>query len=347
VSVLDEVTHEQFARLDGAGVEVDVPLGSTPFVVVDAHDDTWAKIRMDERSRAAVREMLPRIGDPVTRAVVWNSLRFAVDDAELDPWWMLDTLQSCLPRVAGEIAVQSLLTWASDVVAGQYVPDPAAVRRVADIATGVLAVAPAGSSAQIVAARAVAATCPESETMASWLVGRDVPDGLAVDAELRWALLTRLCALGAVDDARIDTEVERDRSAHGQVHAARCRAALPTPAAKERAWSLLTRDPDLSNYVLYATAGGFWQPGQLELTAPYVERYFTEMPHTCEFRRGWVVFQSLELAFPRPAVDESTIGLAERTLARDLEPGVRRAISDGTDDLRRALAVRQRWRIGG
>jgi aminopeptidase N len=345
-SVLDEGTHEQLVRLDGEPIEVDVPLGTTPFVIVDAHDDTWAKIRMDPQSLAAVPAMLPHIRDPLTRAVVWNSLRFAVDDAELDPTWMLETLESCLPRESGEIAVGSLLSWATHVVAGQYIPDPAAARRVAGIASAVLAIAPAGSSAQIVAARAVAASSNDAQTMMKWLRGRDIPDGLAVDAELRWALLTRLCALGAADEARIEAEMERDRSAQGLVHAARCRAALPTPAAKERAWSLLTRDPHAGNYILYATAEGFWQPGQLEVAAPYVERYFTEMPSTCELRRGWVVSQSLEYAYPHLAVDASTVALAERALAGHLEPGVRRAIADGTDDLCRALGVRERWRIG-
>ncbi len=91
------------------------------------------------------------------------------------------------------------------------------------------------------------------------------------------------------------------------MHATRCRAALPTAAAKERAWALIMTDADIVNYELYAACEGFWHPAQRELTAPYVDRYFAEIAGTEKLRSGWVVARSARLAFPRFAIDERVV----------------------------------------
>ena len=125
------------------------------------------------------------------------------------------------------------------------------------------------------------------------------------------------------------------------MHATRCRAALPTAAAKERAWAQITTDAEIANYELYAACEGFWQYGQLELTAPYVDRYFAEIAGTEKLRSGWVVARNSLLAFPIYAIDERTLELAAGLLAdEDVPAGIRRAVGDQRDDLARALAIR-------
>jgi aminopeptidase N len=60
------------------------------------------------------------------------------------------------------------------------------------------------------------------------------------------------------------------------------------------------------------------------------------------------VQESSRLVYPAYAVEPVTLELAEAALARDdLAPGVRRSIVDATDDLRRALASRQRYAGSG
>ncbi len=88
----------------------------------------------------------------------------------------------------------------------------------------------------------------------------------------------RLCVLGAATAADIDAEYDRDRTAAGVEYAARCRAALPRPAAKAEAWRVIIADDELSNRLILAAAEGFWQPQQTELTAAYVSRFFDEVP---------------------------------------------------------------------
>jgi aminopeptidase N len=165
-----------------------------------------------------------------------------------------------------------------------------------------------------------------------------------MDAEMRWRTLAQCARLGTVGTGRIDEEFARDRSNEGETHAARCRASRPHPAAKEAAWDLLTRDATVSNHVLYATCQGFWWPEQQPLTDPYVQRYFTEMPATGAIRQGWVVAESVGESYPRYAVRPQTLAAADALIGDpSVDNAVRRRLVDGTDDLRRALVVRERW----
>ena len=58
----------------------------------------------------------------------------------------------------------------------------------------------------------------------SLLDGSKTLEGLAVDADARWAFLSGLVAIGAAGDAEIDAEEERDATATGIRRAATARA---------------------------------------------------------------------------------------------------------------------------
>ncbi|WP_432946315.1 ERAP1-like C-terminal domain-containing protein [Kribbella sp. CA-253562] len=171
---------------------------------------------------------------------------------------------------------------------------------------------------------------------------RSCSGGCGGDAELRWALVLRLVLLGVFGAAEIDAELERDRSTEGAVRAAGCRAALPT--GKEAAWTRVMTDPSVGVNELSSLCAGFWHPLQDELTAPYVERYFAEIAGTAQIRAGIVVGLTAGRIFPRYAVSQSTVERAE-ALAGDetVAPGIRRAVADAADDLKRSFAARNLW----
>ena len=101
-------------------------------------------------------------------------------------------------------------------------------------------------------------------------------------------------------------------------------------------------DADLTNSELYALADTFFRHDQVELTAPFVERYFTDIPGTATIRNGWLVERTAENVYPRYAVSEDTVARAQACMADEkLESALRRAISDATDDLQRALRSQQ------
>jgi aminopeptidase N len=104
-------------------------------------------------------------------------------------------------------------------------------------------------------------------------------------------------------------------------------------------------DGDRANYELYALAQGFWQPQQLELTEPFVARYFAEIDATARLRSGGMVVEFLaSLAYPWTAVDDRTLAETEQLLARDdLNTRIRRSVIDAGDDLRRAVEARVKY----
>ncbi|GAA1795710.1 aminopeptidase N [Planosporangium flavigriseum] len=315
-------------------------------LLVNDDDLTYAKTRLADRDLAALPELLPAVADPVARALLWSAAWDSTRDAEADPTGFVNLAVVGLPTELDPGVFAQVIGFAADITAGQYLTAarrPGALAALASACAEVLASVPAGSDRQLAAARGLVrcAGPGEVETLRGWLGGRNAPDGLAIDADLRWAVLGRLVVLGAAGTADIDDESERDRSAHGVQHAARCRAALPDAGEKARAWDAIAADETLSNRSLLALAEGFWQPEQEELTAAYVSRYFQDMPTMAARRSAQVVSQVAGAAYPRYAVRAATAEAAQRLLDRtDLPAVLRRVIGDRTDDLRRALAVR-------
>ncbi|HEX7746383.1 MAG TPA: aminopeptidase N [Micromonosporaceae bacterium] len=306
-------------------------------------DLTFAKIRLDPDSAAAVPLILPALADSLTRAVLWGETLDAVTDGERPVADLVTLILAALPSETEVIVVQDVLTLSRSLIDRYLDADgrAAALEHVAQACDRLLSTGPDDPSLRLAAARGFAAVSADAPRLAGWLAGTDVPAGVVVDTDFRWLVLYRLAILGAIGPAEIDAELAADRSATGAENAARCRAALPDPSAKQRAWQAIVEDLTLSNRLVEAAAAGFWQPEQADLTASYVERYFAEMPAMAHRRTPWVADALARLAFPRYAVAERTRELAAALLGRaDITSGLRRAVTDADDDLRRALAAR-------
>ena len=310
----------------------------------DADDGTWAKIRFDA-DWTAVAELMPVIERPATRVVVVNAFRDAVRAAEVDPGLALEALLATAAVDAEDVVVGSVLRFCSEVLAAGFTSVDRRADRLDQVhrtAWGITERAGAGSDRQLLGFRYAVASCADAEVLRHWLDDRDLPPGLPLDPELIWSLVVRLAEVGGDEDA-IERALERDPSASGRVHAARARASLPDPAAKEAAWSALVGLSEVPASELYAVAKGFFRPGQTELTTAYVPRFFAEMPGTADFRSGWALGQIVSDAFPLSHSSADTLELAEQALAGELPAAVRRSVTDGTDVLRRAVTSLHRF----
>ncbi|MFC4907214.1 aminopeptidase N [Actinomadura gamaensis] len=306
-------------------------------------DLAYAKIRFDPASRAALPELLPELA-PINRAMVWCALLLGVQDGVVPAAEHLGLVRR---MVAGEPELSILaevLEQARGDVADRFLPPaerPAAMAAVAGALRDRLAATAPGDERALTLFRALVDFSADTTELRGWLDGAAPPAGLAVDTDLAWRIRYRLAALGGVDEGEITKALADAPGADADQAAARCLAALPDPAAKDRAWTAITTDTELSNYRLWALGEGFWQPEQTELTAPYVERFFAEMPDAAGLRGDLVLDLLLRFFFPRLAADPATLELAERTLARpDLSPTLTRRIADYTDDLRRVVRAR-------
>ncbi|RSR99136.1 aminopeptidase N [Streptomyces sp. WAC04189] len=324
------------------------PIGKRPaLAVLNDGDLTYAKIRFDTESFQALRTGLAGLPDPLTRAVVWNALRDAVRDGDLAPTDFLDIARTHLPHERDLALVDGVLTFAGTQVADRYVTPgqrPAALATLTDLCRDLIRRTEDGDhpGLRLIAVRHRIATAAHPDTIAAWLADGTVPGGPELDPELRWRIHTRLAVLGATDEAAIAAELAADPSATGQEGAARCRAALPDPEAKTRAWEAMFATDDLSNYLFTATAQGFWQPEQADLVRDYVPRYYAEAVAVAARRGPAIADAAGRWAFPAHAVDTDTLRLGRQCLD-DAEPipALRRKLTDQLDDLARALRVRE------
>ncbi|WP_326723791.1 aminopeptidase N [Streptomyces sp. NBC_00243] len=337
-------------------ISLDLPMGDTAqsfpghrpaLVVPNEADLTYAKIRLDETSLGTVLRGLSAIPDGLTRAVVWNTLRDMARDGELAPVAYLETAAAHLPEETDLALVQGVLSFAAAQVADRYVrPEerPAALAVLTSLCRDLIRRTEDGShpGLRLTAVRHFIDVAAHPDTISAWFSEGTVPGGPELDPELRWRILGRLAVLGAIDDAVIDAELVQDPSATGQEGAARCRAALPDPQAKQAAWEAMFTTDDLSNYLFTATAQGFWQPEQADLVVEYVERFWPDAVALAA-RRGPAIAEAAgRWAFPVHAVTPETLALGEACL-RDADPipALRRKLADQLDDLGRALRVRE------
>jgi len=335
------------------------PLGKRPaLLLLNDSDLTYAKIRFDAESFQTVRTSLSGLPDPLTRAVVWNALRDAVRDGgsisrgatpepPMPATAYLDAARAHLPHETDLALVQGVLAFASAQVTDRYItPEarPVALATLTDLCRDLIRRTEDGDNAglRLIAVRHFIDVAAQPDTIAAWFAEGTVPGGPELDPELRWRVLGRLAVLGATDEAAIAAELDRDPSATGQEGAARCRAALPDPEAKRRAWDAMFASDDLSNYLFTATAQGFWQPEQADLVREYVPRYYEDAVAVAARRGPAIAVAVGRWAFPSYAVDAENLQLGEECLRdADLTPALRRRLVDELDDLARALRVRE------
>ncbi|MBO0810805.1 MAG: aminopeptidase N [Microlunatus sp.] len=317
-------------------------------VIPDAYDDTWSKLRFEPADWQALHGLVSSIREPGSRVVVWNSLRDQLRDAELDP---LDALTMIIGQLADEpddVVLNVILQTARRSLAGPYSPIAERAGRLAQVsalADRILQAAEPGSDRQLVAFRNAIPASSDLDRLNCWRLGRSLPPGIALDPDLTWAIVTRICFLSDRPEI-IEETLAGDRSADAQVNAARARAALPTAAAKQQAYQLLTNPTELSAYQLYATAEALFGDSaeQVELTRPYALSFFADMAATAGFRSGWALGRIPTLGFPLAVTEPAVLAAAEVVLADETtSPVIRRVLTEDVDQLRRALRSLHRY----
>ena len=275
--------------------------------------------------------------------MVWAATWDMVRDGEMAARDYVRLVLGGVDSVRDISVVQTLLRQA--VQAARQYADPAwQADGLAFIATSLrslAAAAPAGSDHQLAYVRALAlvATAPQDlEFLAGLLDGTTGLDGLAVDTELRWALLRRLVSRGVRGEGAVDAELSRDATDAGERHAAGCRAAVPTLTAKRETWETLT-DGKLTIAMFRATVIGFADPDQPALVQPYRPEFFAALAQVWAEWSSAMAQDFVTYGYQIGAVDETTIAATDDYLASSPEsPGaLRRLLVEGRDEVARAL----------
>ena len=322
-------------------------------LLLNDEDLTYCKLRLDEQSMATVVQHIASFDSSLARALCWTAAWDMVRDAELATRDYLALALAGLPAERDINLVTATLRQVAAALASYADPDwaPNGWAELARTArTALLAAAP-GSSHQLAWARAFASAARSDGDLAvlrGWLDGVDVPEGLAVDTELRWTVLRSLVANGAAGNAEIEAELARDRTASGEREAATARALIPTAENKAAVWRELTGAEAPPNWRNRALLQGFQHPAQVELTAPYVEKFFEVVDSVWANRDSEPAQEFAVLAYPTYQISEDTLAATDEWLARGGHPApLRRLVQEGRDGVERALRARAKDAAAG
>ncbi|WP_205327713.1 aminopeptidase N [Glycomyces sp. YM15] len=314
------------------------------FLLLNDDDLTYAKLRLDERSLATAVEHTSALEDSLARALIWAAAWDMLRDAELPATQFVEL--GCRSLTTEDDI--NIVTVAQRQVAGALAyADPAnraALRESwAQAAKAAMEAAAPGSDPQRSWAKAYASASRSEADLgriAGWLEGRDVPEGLAVDADLRWALLTGLVGNGAVAEDAIDAELDRDSTADGQRLSYVARAVVPNAEAKQRAWERIT-DPNSENWVRRSSMLGFAPLDQADLVRPYLQPYLDAVPELWEKLGAQQAVEFSKLAFPSNLIEAETLETLDAWLAEERPAPVKRGVAEGRADIDRALKGRE------
>ncbi|MEV7924660.1 MULTISPECIES: aminopeptidase N [unclassified Kitasatospora] len=359
---LYELADGALVRTDRIELDVDGPRTEVPelvgrhrpaVVLLNDDDLSYAKIRLDEDSMAVVTEHLGGFTESLPRALCWASAWDMTRDGELAARDYLALALSGIGRESDIGVVQSVQRQVRLALDAYTDPDwrEQGLAQWAAAAEEHLRAAEPGSDHQLSWARtlaSVARTDGQLGLLAGLLDGTAEIKGLAVDTELRWTLLTRLCATGRADEAAVTAELARDNTAAGQEHAATCRAARPTAEAKAEAWTAVVESDTLTNYVQEATIAGFQQSDQQELLAPYAAKYFAAVKEVWETRSHEISQQIIGGLYPALQVTQATVDATDAWLAEaEPAPALRRQVVEARAGIERALKAQAVDRAAG
>ncbi|GAA3128245.1 aminopeptidase N [Kribbella aluminosa] len=344
------VRTERFeVDIDGARTELPELTGATQPDLVLLNDDdlTYAKIRLDERSRATLVESIDQLTESLPRALAWGSAWDMTRDAEMPASQYVGIVLRGIRAETDLTGVRSLLNQASSAINQYAAPQNRAALRAQyeQALSELVADSEAGSDHQLAFVRAYSSAVfseAGAERLAGWLDGRDLPAGLVVDTDLRWTLIVALARLGRIGAAEIDDELTRDTTITGQERAAQARAARPTAEAKEEAWRVAVESEDTPNETQFRTILGFQQPGQEDLLRPYVDKYLSAAKDVYTRLGSSMGENVLVYLSPRHLADQAALDAVTGWLAAEstsVDAPTLRYVTEAQADLTRAIAA--------
>jgi aminopeptidase N len=349
----DALVRTDRLELDVDGDSTDVPqlIGrpAPDLVLVNDDDLAYAKIRLDERSLATAIARPRGFQDSLPRALVLGAAWDMTRDAEMGARDFVKLVLASLPGETDSTLLRTLLGQLSTTLHLYVAPEhreQTAAEAVAALRELALAAAP-GSDAQLQLVGAFAAQQRGGDDAAyvrALLDGTQVLDGLAVDTDMRWRLLTSLAACGAATTEDIDAEQQRDNTATGHERAEQARASFPTAVAKATAWRRGVEEDGLTNSVLEAVAAGFGTVHDTSLLEPYVEKYHT-MLDTVETKTSHAIIEILVRGFyPTALADDRLHDSTQSWLTAHPEAhaALRRMVAENRDPIARALRAQRR-----
>jgi aminopeptidase N len=345
----DKLTRRTSVELDveGALTEVKALAGAkvADLVLINDKDQTYAKLRFDDRSIATMKSHLGSLDDSLARGLIWASLWDSCRDGELSATDYVTIALNAL-KSESDISIVSATLMQIDTAIWAYA-NPAkrdALRaHVGQSVEALLDASAPGSDHQMAFARAFAnfAFTPAQYDRIKAILDGSI-NGLVIDAEIRWYIFICGVKRGVFGPADIQAESKKDETAHGKQYTARANASLPSKDAKSKAFNSIITD-NLSNTIHSYTCLGFNENIHHEVLADFVDPYFDSMLKVWETKGYEIAETTATLLFPTWVITPETLAKTEHWLnvtGKDAANSLRRAITEGRDAMARALKAR-------
>ncbi len=340
--------HRIEVEVSGARIAVPdlVGIQQPDLILLNDDDAGYVMVRFDARSLDTLHHFIGEITDPVARAVCWVAANDMAQQAEISLPRFVQMVLTAMELEPSASVVQMLHQMTAEVIAhlGEPLWASNAKEGLASAAVRLLEAADPGSDHQLAWAQLLGWTATSKEQldlMASLLdASLEIP-GLAVDAELRWALLGRLATVGRASDVEIDAELQRDASDSGVRWAATCRASLPDANHKAAAWHALVETEDLGVQGVLEVARGFTQAEHANLLTPYARRYFDVLADIWSSYGDHFRLVLSQVLFPSTAAPQDRIEMIDTFLSSEQrDRGLVRVLLEFRDVAERAVRSR-------
>jgi aminopeptidase N len=334
--------------IDGELSEVSEALGQVrpELILINDDDLAYAKIRLDEHSRAAAIRGLSRIASPLARALIWGSLWDSTRDAETPPQEFIELVLGNIASESESTTIRTALGQLS-LVARNYVTPERRSEVLEHVATrlwDLASSAATGSDSQFQLVKAyamLASTTEHADILRSLLEGRISLAGLVIDTDLSWELLAGLALVGAADKAEIEAALAKDNTSNGQQAAARARSLIPTTENKRAVFTELVTSPDTPNAIVRSLTLGYdlaHDPSALE---PLVDDYFSMLENMWNERTYKIAEYLAEGLYPSSLVSEDLVRKSRQWLeSHPSIPALRRIVEENLAGVERSLRVR-------
>ena len=318
-------------------------------LLLNDDDLSYAKLRLDERSLATLLAHPTAFAESLPASLALASAWDITPDGAIAPRADVELVLPVPDGLSDKVVLRSRIGQISTAVLTYGAPahrEQVRQQVVAHLAELARAAAP-GSDAQlqlVTGHAGLLAPGDDVSLVAGLLDGSASLEGLAVDTDMRWTLLTGLAAAGEADADAVAAEAKGDNTATGRERAARAAASIPTPEAKEAAWQAGVVSTETPNSVVDAHGLGFGRTTDPGLLTPFVQRYHDVLEEVWSSRthaiaEGIVIgFYPMALAGPELLATTQT-WLDEHDSA---PAGLRRTVAESRDAVARAVAAQER-----
>jgi aminopeptidase N len=340
-------------ELDVQGASTQVPelVGKKRPALVLLNDDdlTYAKIRLDDQSFDTALKHLSEISDPLARALVWGSVWDATRDGEASA---RDFVKLVLSHIENETESTTMMTLLRQLltVANMYVAIEHRTKVQLEVSDGLWKLAQnaqAGSDAQLQFTKFFAQFARSNQQLQiieGLLNGKESLDGLEIDTDLRWELITALAVGGKLSQDRIDAQLQQDNTANGQKAHAAAIAAIPEPKAKAKIFEKLVDTDELSNALVNSASLAFGRVLDTSILEPFVDQYFSKVFSIWENKSYHMAEYLLVNLYPLALANHALATQTEQFLknpALDAKPALKRLIVENLASVHRALNAQE------